>query len=120
VPTEVIAVKPESCPYGQTECPDTRPYNTHQIIERPEIQMTARLLLLGTLLPLQPDGGLVMDVRVSWRVPHPWSLWQAIMIPEDRASCGREDLLTLGAEWQCSSAIVPRVHVESGHGALPC
>jgi hypothetical protein len=57
-------------------------------------------LLLGTLLPLQPDGGLVMEERVSWQVPHPWSLWQAMMTPEDRASGRREDLHTVVAARQ--------------------
>ena len=38
-PTEVVAVKPESCPCGQTEFPGTAPFYTHQVIELPEIQM---------------------------------------------------------------------------------
>jgi transposase len=45
-PTEVIAVKPESCPCGQTEFSDTVPYYTHQVIELPEIQMTIMHIVL--------------------------------------------------------------------------
>jgi transposase len=39
VPTEVIEVKPESCPCGRTEFPETTPFYTHQVIELPEIQV---------------------------------------------------------------------------------
>jgi transposase len=45
-PTEVIAVKPESCPCGQTEFSDTAPYYTHQVIELPEIQMAITHVVL--------------------------------------------------------------------------
>jgi transposase len=45
-PTEVIVVKPESCPCGQTEFPDTAPYYTHQVIELPEIQMVVTHVVL--------------------------------------------------------------------------
>jgi transposase len=41
-PTQVIEVKPLACVCGQTECLDTSPYYTHQVIERPEIQMIVR------------------------------------------------------------------------------
>src|SRR6266511_1460636 len=57
----VTKVKPQACACGQAECPDIRPYSTHQVIERPEIQMTVSPLFLGTLLPLQPAGVLVRD-----------------------------------------------------------
>lgn len=94
---EVIDVKPQACSCGQTERPDTRPYHTHEVIELPEIQMTVNLLFLKILLP---EGVLVVDARGSWQVPHPWSLWQALMPPEDRVSCRREDLHTVVAERQ--------------------
>jgi transposase len=45
-PTEVIAVKPEACPCGQREFPDTTPYYTHQIIELPEIRMAVTHVVL--------------------------------------------------------------------------
>jgi transposase len=45
-PTEVIAVKPESCACGQREFPTTRPYYTHQVIEMPEIQMVVQHVVL--------------------------------------------------------------------------
>jgi hypothetical protein len=99
-PTEVIELKPQACSCGQAEVPDTTPYDTHQVIERPEIQMTVSPLFLGTLLPLQPAGVLVMDARISWQVPHPWSRGQAMMTPEDRTSCRREALLALMVERQ--------------------
>ena len=38
-PTEVLEVRPEVCPCGQRDFPETRPYYTHQVIELPEIQM---------------------------------------------------------------------------------
>jgi hypothetical protein len=50
-PTEVIDVKPQACSWGQAECPDTRPYDTHQVIERPEIQMTVSLSSWGPSCP---------------------------------------------------------------------
>jgi transposase len=45
-PTEVIEVRPTSCPCGQTEFPDTTPYYTHQVIELPAIQMLVRHFVL--------------------------------------------------------------------------
>jgi len=45
-PTEVILVKPESCPCGQMEFPDTAPYHTHQLIELPEIEMIVKHFVL--------------------------------------------------------------------------
>src|SRR5215831_1976379 len=56
---EVIKVTPQACSCGQAEYPDTRPADTHQVLERPEIRMTVRPLCLGTLLPLQLAGALV-------------------------------------------------------------
>jgi transposase len=44
--TEVLAVKPEACPCGQREFPETRPYYTHQVIELPEIQMQVTHVVL--------------------------------------------------------------------------
>jgi transposase len=41
-PTEVIEVKPSACACGQTAGLDTSPDSTHQVIERPEIQMRVR------------------------------------------------------------------------------
>jgi transposase len=37
--TEVIAVQPPACGCGQTGLPEARPYDTHQVIELPNIQM---------------------------------------------------------------------------------
>jgi transposase len=45
-PTEVIAVRPEACPCGQREFPDTRPSYTHQVIELPEIRMAVTHVVL--------------------------------------------------------------------------
>ncbi len=45
-PTEIIEVKPESCPCGQTELPATAPYYTHQVIELPDIQMVVKHMVL--------------------------------------------------------------------------
>jgi transposase len=45
-PTEVIEVKPAACACGQTACLDTTPYYTHQVIERPEIPMHVRHVVL--------------------------------------------------------------------------
>jgi hypothetical protein len=124
-PTEVINVKPQACSCGQTECPNTRPYHTHEVIERPESQMTVSPLSLKLLLPLQPDGVLVLDARVRGQVPQPWSRWQALLTPEDRTSCCREDLLPLGpsgkARWpgeprptRCAALIPHRCPVMPG------
>ena len=46
IPTEVISVKPEACPCGQREFPETTPYYTHQLIELPEIQMAVTHVVL--------------------------------------------------------------------------
>lgn len=45
-PTAVIEVKPSACACGQTECVDTSPDSTHQVIERPAIQMRVRHVVL--------------------------------------------------------------------------
>jgi transposase len=45
-PTEVLAVRPEACPCGQREFPDTRPYYTYQVIELPEIAMQVTHVVL--------------------------------------------------------------------------
>jgi transposase len=45
-PTEVIAVKPETCVCGQTEFPATTPYYTHQVFELPEIQVVVKHIVL--------------------------------------------------------------------------
>jgi hypothetical protein len=39
-PRERIEVTPDTCAYGQQACPATTPSSTHQVIERPEIQMS--------------------------------------------------------------------------------
>jgi transposase len=41
-PTAVLEVTPSACACGQTACLDTSPDETHQVIERPEIQMLGR------------------------------------------------------------------------------
>jgi transposase len=38
-PTAVIEVQPPACGCGQTMCPEACPSSTHQVIERPDIQM---------------------------------------------------------------------------------
>jgi transposase len=43
---EVIAVKPEACPCGRREFPDTTPCYTYQIIELPEIRMAVTHVVL--------------------------------------------------------------------------
>lgn len=43
---QVIAVKPESCPCGQTKFSDTAPYSIQQVIELPEIQMAITHVVL--------------------------------------------------------------------------
>ena len=45
-PTEVIEVKPLACACGQTDCLDTSPYATHQVIEWPAIQRRVRHVVL--------------------------------------------------------------------------
>jgi transposase len=45
-PTEVIAVRPKACPCGQREFLDTAPYQTHQVIELPAIQMHVTHVIL--------------------------------------------------------------------------
>jgi transposase len=45
-PAEVIKVKPEACPCGQTQFSETTPYYTHQVIEQPEIQMSVKHIVL--------------------------------------------------------------------------
>jgi transposase len=45
-PTQVIEVKPESYPCGQTEFPGTTPYYTHQVVELPEIQIVVKHMVL--------------------------------------------------------------------------
>jgi transposase len=45
-PTEVIELKPESCPCGQTEFPATTPYSTQQVIDLPDIQMVVKHMVL--------------------------------------------------------------------------
>jgi transposase len=44
--TEVVEVKPSACACGQTACLDTSPYDPHQVIELPEIQMLVRHVVL--------------------------------------------------------------------------
>jgi transposase len=46
VPTETLAVKPETCGCGQREFPDSAPYYTHQVIELPEIQLQVKHVVL--------------------------------------------------------------------------
>jgi transposase len=41
-PTEVIEVQPPACGCGQTAFPDAHPYDTHQVIELPDIQRIVR------------------------------------------------------------------------------
>ena len=45
-PTEVIRVRPEVCPCGQRDFPETTPYHTHQVIELPAIQMAVTHVML--------------------------------------------------------------------------
>ena len=45
-PTEIIEVKPSAGAGGQTAGLDTSPYSTHQVIERPEIRMRVRHVVL--------------------------------------------------------------------------
>jgi transposase len=61
-PTEVIEVKPAACVCGQTECLDTSPYATHQVIELPEIQMLVRHFVLYEAYC--PQCGKVTKARV--------------------------------------------------------
>jgi transposase len=51
-PTQVIEVKPEACPCGQREFPETTPYHTHQVLELPPIQMqVTHVILHATCCP---------------------------------------------------------------------
>jgi transposase len=45
-PTEVIEVKPPACLCGQRVCLDMSPFDTHQVIELPEITMIVRHVVL--------------------------------------------------------------------------
>jgi transposase len=70
VPTEVIAVKPEACPCGQREFPETTPYYTHQIIELPEIQMAVtHVVLHGAWCP-QCGRSLKAPLPAEYRYGH--------------------------------------------------
>ena len=60
--TAVIEVKPSACACGQTACLDTRPYSTHQVIERPELQMLVRHLVWYEAYG--PHGGKVTKAQV--------------------------------------------------------
>lgn len=66
-PTEVIEVKPKSCPCGQTEFPDTTPYSIHQVIELPEIQMRVRHVVWHEARC--PQCGRVMKAQVPTEAP---------------------------------------------------
>jgi transposase len=44
--TEVIEVPPDVCVCGQQEFPEARTYDTHQVIELPEIQMAVTHVVL--------------------------------------------------------------------------
>jgi transposase len=46
VPTEIIKVTPEACPCGQREFHAPTPYQTHQVIELPEILMQVTHVIL--------------------------------------------------------------------------
>ena len=61
-PTAVIEVKPPACACGQTEGLDTSPYSTHQVLERPAIQMIVRHLVLYEAYC--PQCGKVTKARV--------------------------------------------------------
>ena len=45
-PTEVIAVTPDVCGCGQQEFPEAKAYDTHQVIELPDIQMAVTHVVL--------------------------------------------------------------------------
>jgi len=105
---EVIKVTAQACSCGKAECPDPRSYYTHQVIERPKIQMPVSPLFLRTLLPLQAAGVLVRDARVRWQVSHPRSRWQALMTSEDRTSRRPEDLCTVGPSRSARPPSEPR------------
>jgi len=45
-PTQVIEVTPEACACGQRAFPETQPYQTHQVIELPELQMAVTHVVL--------------------------------------------------------------------------
>jgi transposase len=45
-PTEVVEVRPNTCPCGQREFPETLPYYTHQVIELPKIVMQVTHVVL--------------------------------------------------------------------------
>ncbi len=53
-PTEVIEVQLPACGCGQTTFHDARPYDTHQVIELPDIQMSVQQFVLyaGALFPV--------------------------------------------------------------------
>jgi transposase len=45
-PTAAMEIRPEACPCGQRDFPETTPYYTPQVIELPEIQMQVKHLVL--------------------------------------------------------------------------
>lgn len=62
VPTEGIEGTPSACACGQPACLDTSPYDTHQVIERPEIPMHVRHCVLYEAYC--PHGGQVTKAQV--------------------------------------------------------
>ena len=69
-PTEVIAVKPETCPCGQREFPGIRPYYTHQIIELPEIRMAVTHVVLHEARCAQCGRSLKAPLPAEYRYGH--------------------------------------------------
>jgi transposase len=79
-PTEVIEVKPERCPCGQTEFPETHPYSTHQVIELPEIPRIVRHVVLHKARC--PQCGRVMKAQMPPEAQAGYGLRLTVLIGE--------------------------------------
>jgi hypothetical protein len=66
-PTEVIEVKPEVCPCGQREFPETTPYYTHQVLELPAIRMHGTHVVLHEACCLQCARIIKMPLPEKYR-----------------------------------------------------
>jgi transposase len=67
VPTAVLAVTPEACPCGPREFPDTASYDTPQVIEVPEIQMSVKHVVLHKVRCPRCDRLLKAELPAEYR-----------------------------------------------------
>jgi transposase len=88
-PTAVIEVRPEVCPCGQQEFPETTPCHTHQVIELPEIQMAVTHVALHVTRCPRCGGLIKAELPAEYRYgygPRLTSLIGELSVPQ-RDSC---------------------------------